>query len=45
MNKNKQKLILSAAVSLLLISSLLGGQSSSGNEIDPFETSPGWPNS
>ena len=44
-NKNKQKLILSAAVSLLLISSLLGGQSSSGNEIDPFETPPGWPNS
>ena len=33
------------AVALLLISSLLGGQSSSGNEIDPFETPPGWPNS
>ena len=43
-NKSNQKLILSAIVGLLVIASLLSDQGSSGNEIEPFQIPPDWPN-
>ena len=43
-NKSNQKLILSAIVGLLVIASLFSDQGSSGNEIEPFQIPPDWPN-
>ena len=42
--KSNKKLILSAIVGLLLITSLFSNQGSSGNEIEPFQIPPDWPN-
>jgi len=43
-NKSNQKLILSAIVGLLVITSLFSDQGSSANDLEPFQIPPDWPN-